>query len=80
MVGVAVCMTVADPVLRVALAVGLAISATIAARALHPPAGAVAMVAALSPGRRCRPGSGLRWRRWRRGRRRWWRWAWPMRG
>ncbi|KHQ52946.1 CBS-domain-containing membrane protein [Mameliella alba] len=49
LVGVAVCMTVADPTLRVALAVGLAITATILCRAVHPPAGAVAMTAAMSP-------------------------------
>ncbi|WP_319826131.1 HPP family protein [Thalassovita sp.] len=49
LVGVAVCLAVADPALRVALAVGLAITATILCRALHPPAGAVAMTAALSP-------------------------------
>ena len=49
LVGVAVCLTVADPALRVALAVGLAIAATILCRALHPPAGAVAMTAALNP-------------------------------
>ena len=48
-VGVAVCLMVADPVLRVALAVGLAITATILCRAVHPPAGAVAMTAAISP-------------------------------
>ena len=48
-IGVAVCLTVADPVLRVALAVGLAITATILCRAVHPPAGAVAMTAAMSP-------------------------------
>ena len=49
LVGVAVCLTVPDPVLRIALAVGLAIAATILCRALHPPAGAVAMTAAMSP-------------------------------
>lgn len=49
LVGVAVCMVVADPALRVALAVGLAITATILCRAVHPPAGAVAMTAAMSP-------------------------------
>lgn len=49
-VGVAVCMTVTDPTLRIALAVGLAITATILCRAVHPPAGAVAMTAAMSPG------------------------------
>lgn len=48
-VGVAVCLSVTDPTLRVALAVGLAITATILCRALHPPAGAVAMTAAMSP-------------------------------
>jgi CBS domain-containing membrane protein len=36
-------------VLRIALAVGLAISAMILCRAVHPPAGAVAMTAAMSP-------------------------------
>lgn len=49
LVGVAVCLVVGDVVLRVALAVGLAITATILCRALHPPAGAVAMTAAMSP-------------------------------
>lgn len=49
LVGVAVCMLIADPVLRIALAVGLAITATILCRAVHPPAGAVAMTAAMSP-------------------------------
>ena len=48
-VGVAVCLAVPDPVLRVALAVGLAISAMGMARAMHPPGGAIAMTAALSP-------------------------------
>lgn len=48
-VGVAACMAIADPVARVALAVGLTIVATSLARAVHPPAGAVAMTAALSP-------------------------------
>lgn len=49
LVGVAVCFLVADPALRIALAVGLAITATILCRAVHPPAGAVAMTAAMSP-------------------------------
>ena len=49
LVGVAVCLVVVDPGLRIALAVGLALSATIAARALHPPAGAVAMTIAMNP-------------------------------
>ena len=48
-VGVAVCLAVDDPVLRVALAVGLAVSAMGLARAMHPPGGAIAMTAALSP-------------------------------
>jgi CBS domain-containing membrane protein len=48
-VGVAVCLSVVDPTLRVSLAVSLAITATILCRALHPPAGAVAMTAAMSP-------------------------------
>lgn len=49
LVGVAVCMAITDPALRVALAVALAITATILCRAVHPPAGAVAMTAAMSP-------------------------------
>ncbi|WP_370274716.1 HPP family protein [Pararhodobacter marinus] len=49
LVGVAVCLTVPDPTLRVALAVGLSVTATILCRAVHPPAGAVAMTAAMSP-------------------------------
>jgi CBS domain-containing membrane protein len=50
LVGVAVCLLVADPALRIALAVGLAITAMILCRAVHPPAGAVAMTAAMNPG------------------------------
>ncbi|MEQ8257639.1 MAG: HPP family protein [Roseovarius confluentis] len=49
LVGVAVCLWVGDPALRVGLAVGLAVTATMLCRAVHPPAGAVAMTAALSP-------------------------------
>tara|TARA_R100000789_G_scaffold96612_2_gene98329 strand:+ start:2998 stop:4140 length:1143 start_codon:yes stop_codon:yes gene_type:complete len=49
LVGVAACLVVGDIALRIALAVGLAITATILCRALHPPAGAVAMTAAMSP-------------------------------
>jgi CBS domain-containing membrane protein len=49
LVGVAVCLVVQDPILRIALAVGLAITAIILCRALHPPAGAVAMTVAMSP-------------------------------
>ncbi len=48
-VGVAVCLVLDDPVLRVALTVGLAIAAMGLARAMHPPGGAIAMTAALSP-------------------------------
>lgn len=48
-VGVAVCLVIADPVWRIALAVSLAIAAMILARAVHPPAGAIAMTAAMSP-------------------------------
>lgn len=49
LVSIAVCMVIEDPLLQVALSVGLAIAATILCRALHPPAGAVAMTVALSP-------------------------------
>ncbi|THF49624.1 HPP family protein [Allorhizobium terrae] len=49
LVGVAVSMMVNDPALRIALAVGLAITAMMTLRAVHPPAGAVAMTAAMSP-------------------------------
>jgi CBS domain-containing membrane protein len=49
LVAVAVCLTVEEPALRIPLAVGLAVTATILCRALHPPAGAVAMTAAMSP-------------------------------
>lgn len=48
-IGVSACLLVPDPVLRIALAVGLTITATILCRAIHPPAGAVAMTAAMSP-------------------------------
>lgn len=48
-VGVAVCLTVSEPSLRIALAVGIAIALMSLARAVHPPAGAVAMTAAMSP-------------------------------
>lgn len=49
LIGVAVCMLVLHPALRIPLAVGLAVTATILCRAVHPPAGAVAMTAAMSP-------------------------------
>ncbi|MYR08692.1 CBS domain-containing protein [Gordonia sp. SID5947] len=49
LIGVAVTMLVPIALPRVALAVGLAVAAMILARAVHPPAGAVAMTAALSP-------------------------------
>ena len=48
-VAVAVCLIVDDQIMRIAFAVGLAITATSLCRALHPPAGAVAMTAAMSP-------------------------------
>ena len=47
--GVAVCYVIPDPVLRVAVAVGLAITVMILVRAVHPPGGAVAMVVAMNP-------------------------------
>lgn len=49
LVAVAVCMLISDPLLRIALAVGLALTATMLCRAVHPPAGAVAMTAAMNP-------------------------------
>lgn len=49
LVAVAVCMLVSEPTLRIALAVSLAITTTILCRALHPPAGAVAMTVAMNP-------------------------------
>lgn len=48
-IGVAACLLIADPAIRIAVAVGGAITATILCRAVHPPAGAVAMTAAMSP-------------------------------
>ena len=39
LVAVAVCLLVTDPVLRIPLAVGLAVTATILCRAVHPPPG-----------------------------------------
>ncbi|KGJ06841.1 CBS domain-containing membrane protein [Paracoccus halophilus] len=48
-IGVLACMLVPDPIWRVALAVGLTVVAMIPLRAVHPPAGAVAMTAALNP-------------------------------
>lgn len=47
--GVSVTLAVDPVVPRVALAVGVAVAAMIVARAVHPPAGAVAMTAALAP-------------------------------
>ncbi len=41
LVAVTVCMWIDGPVMRIALSVGLAISATILFRAVHPPAGAL---------------------------------------
>lgn len=49
LVGVAVALLLPEPALRIALAVGLAVTVTILCRAVHPPAGAVAMTAAMSP-------------------------------
>lgn len=49
LIGTAVCLTVPDLALRIALAVGLTIAAMIPLRAVHPPAGAVAMTAAMNP-------------------------------
>ncbi|WP_321390083.1 HPP family protein [Emcibacter sp.] len=49
LVSVTVCMYVPDPTLRIALAVGLAMVVTILCRAVHPPAGAVAMTVAMNP-------------------------------
>ena len=48
-VGVAACMLIPDAALRIALAVGLSVALMIPLRAVHPPAGAVAMTAAMNP-------------------------------
>ena len=48
-VGVLACMLVPDAALRIALAVGLSVALMIPLRAVHPPAGAVAMTAAMNP-------------------------------
>lgn len=48
-VGVAMCYLVADASIRVALAVAMTVFAMALLRALHPPAGGVAMAAALHP-------------------------------
>jgi CBS domain-containing membrane protein len=49
LVAVAVCYSIQDEALKVGLAVGGAITAMMLCRAMHPPGGAVAMTAALSP-------------------------------
>lgn len=49
LLGVSACLLIADPALRIAVAVGVTVAATTLCRALHPPAGAVAMTAAMSP-------------------------------
>ncbi|MBT9372623.1 HPP family protein [Rhizobium sp. CSW-27] len=49
LVGVAISLFIHEPTLRIALAVSIAILMTIMLRAIHPPAGAVAMTAAMSP-------------------------------
>lgn len=46
---IAVCRVLDDPALRIAVSVGLAVALTLLARAVHPPAGAVAMTVAMSP-------------------------------
>lgn len=48
-IGVAACLLLHDPALRIAVAVGTTVAATILFRAVHPPAGAVAMTAAMNP-------------------------------
>ena len=48
-VGGAACLLIPDPALRIALAVGGAIAVMGLLRAMHPPGGAVAMTAAMSP-------------------------------
>lgn len=48
-VGVATTLTIGQPALRAAIAVGLSVALMIGCHAVHPPAGAVAMTAALSP-------------------------------
>ena len=48
-VGVLACMAIPDPGWRIALAVGVSVAAMIPLRAVHPPAGAVAMTAAMNP-------------------------------
>ncbi|WP_339947468.1 HPP family protein [uncultured Albimonas sp.] len=47
--GVACCLLIPDPTLRIAVAVGAAIAVMALLRAMHPPGGAVAMTAAMSP-------------------------------
>lgn len=49
LIGVTSCMLLDHDALRIALAVGLSILAMIQLRAVHPPAGAVAMTAAMNP-------------------------------
>ena len=49
LVGVLACMLIPDDTLRIALAVGLSVALMIPLRAVHPPAGAVAMTAAMNP-------------------------------
>lgn len=48
-IGVLACLAVPDPGWRIALAVGASIAVMIPLRAVHPPAGAVAMTAAMNP-------------------------------
>ncbi|MFN4228872.1 HPP family protein [Parvibaculum sp.] len=49
LVGVTICLNIPDPALRIALAVGFTVALIGFARAVHPPAGAVAMTAAMNP-------------------------------
>ncbi len=49
LIGVTSCLLLDHDALRIALAVGLSILAMIQLRAVHPPAGAVAMTAAMNP-------------------------------
>lgn len=58
-VGVAACMLIPDAALRIALAVGLSVALMILLRAVHPPAGAVAMTAAMNPEAAQKLGSGF---------------------
>ncbi len=49
LIGVAVCLSIPDRAIAIAVAVALTITLTSLCRAVHPPAGAVAMTAAMNP-------------------------------